>query len=1191
MSWADRFEALRGTAPCFLEDRSSGLSRRRSSLACRDDYKMGSCLLQEVLWIFSIGILSGIQILYSLDFLLCAKLAYDLYTGLPTKMESTTGDFSVLLNGTTYNLVPTEQHVQPIREARSRVMKYSDPLLKEAKVFKYDSLSNAKKRIRLIRLRHGFPDSSTIDCELFDVEFNAAHEPVLVSDSSTLQEYEALSWCWGSGPKDYAINITRGHNVYKMAVSRDLALALKYLRLRNKARVLWIDAICIDQSNIRERNHQVQIMSLIYTRARQVCIWLGEDDDDSNLAIRFIKKDILKFENFDSVCSNKQNADNWRALLMLMQRPWFSRRWVVQEIALSQGATVHCGPENIQWKDFAVAVELFVEVETATHRLSEVMQKDERFYHVPGWFEYVSELGASLLVTATGKIFRQYKSKPGSNHEKLMDPMSRRGLQSLEYLVSSLFTFEASEPRDAVYSLLAIARDTAPLAEQQSPGDNSDDETLLMKAFATFLERKPYAVDYDRPYADVCADFIRFCVERARKSDPARALDILCRPWALPPRKDSPATPAGDKENATKPEIRRKARLCPLRSRDYLYTIKVRKPTPDARRVTIEDDINGASTESEDTILHSPSLPEHRGIEYIGDGGNDEEASNGLLNGSTKTVTHSGQDRAPGESHHDQGSSNTVEAGPVSEGEKARHVWLIHPEWKDNKDAYEIIKDERSNKEYWDESIKRAVEFHDLKTEEQQELGVRDFILEHFPHHEEEPEKDEKHPVNLPSWIGSIEGAPYALFRNPGIMDVKKMGRKNADPLVGPPEDGHRNYTAAQTKIADFSTLRLKRRPGHHSLYVKGFILGRIDAVGPPSQNGAIPQAWFGEELGNWEEALKEGDPIQEPPDDFWRTLVADRGKDNRNPPYYYAKACAESIAKGGLPSGAVSTSELIHNERNSIIAEFCRRVQAVIWNRKLVRVTLERANPKDASAPPPSHLGLVSDSVRKDDLVCIFYGCTVPVVLRKSKRKEKQNVEDEKLQDGVEWMRIHVRNLEQVRARKARYLRRIWTANEQEVVKRTSTQEFERVKKTKWSQRQLDGIKKLTELTNVEMKRWDQERKGEEQKKRESERKMKEVVKQNADAVRDLLENSDSDEEEGLDGGSKLKGDGSTLSRRTFLIDPVTQAERAKEAKAEDPFFYYELKGECYLHGMMDGAAMREQFYEGLPEHVFEIR
>jgi hypothetical protein len=79
---------------------------------------------------------------------------------------------------------------------------------------------------------------------------------------------------------------------------------------------------------------------------------------------------------------------------------------VQEKIALASKARVYCGPDSIPWKEFAVAVELFVGVETTTHCLSEVMRDDKRFRHVSGWFEHVSELSASLLVQATGKVFR-----------------------------------------------------------------------------------------------------------------------------------------------------------------------------------------------------------------------------------------------------------------------------------------------------------------------------------------------------------------------------------------------------------------------------------------------------------------------------------------------------------------------------------------------------------------------------------------------------------------------------------------------------------------------------------------------------------------------------------------------------------------------------------------------------------------
>lgn len=109
--------------------------------------------------------------------------------------------------------------------------------------------------------------------------------------------------------------------------------------------------------------------------------------------MKLIREEVLKLQDFDDLCD----------------RAWFSRRWVVQEITLAQKALLYCGRDNISWNKFSLAMELFVEVETATHRLLEVMKKDQTFYHISGWFDSVSQLGASLLVDATGRLFRDRK--------------------------------------------------------------------------------------------------------------------------------------------------------------------------------------------------------------------------------------------------------------------------------------------------------------------------------------------------------------------------------------------------------------------------------------------------------------------------------------------------------------------------------------------------------------------------------------------------------------------------------------------------------------------------------------------------------------------------------------------------------------------------------------------------------------
>jgi hypothetical protein len=108
------------------------------------------------------------------------------------------------------------------------------------------------------------------------------------------------------------------------------------------------------------------------------------------------------------------------------------------------------------------------------------------------------------------------------------------------------------------------------------------------------------------------------------------------------------------------------------------------------------------------------------------------------------------------------------------------------------------------------------------------------------------------------------------------------MGRANADSLVGNPQDGHRNYSAAQTNPVDLDTLKFRKRhmSAHYSLYIRGFELDTVVEVLDASQGGNIPESWL--TMAEWT------DYTEDPPDAFWRTMVADRGRDNRNPPKYF---------------------------------------------------------------------------------------------------------------------------------------------------------------------------------------------------------------------------------------------------------------------------------------------------------------
>ncbi|KAL9078909.1 MAG: hypothetical protein Q9157_002165 [Trypethelium eluteriae] len=758
-------------------------------------------------------------------------------------------------------------------------------------VFKTEHYDKLEKpgAIRILNVFPGHPEDLEVHCELIlgtilDSKQRLEHNPPI-----KFVPYDALSWCWGIQNEESWINIRKGGTRYAKAVRSDLVAALRALRHHEHDRRLWIDAVCIDEDNVTERNRQVEMMADIYGNADCVRIWLGNPSESSRIAIRFIKKEVLQLQHFDELCESEKATEKWKSLLELMQRPWFSRRWVVQEVALARKAIIHCGSAKIAWNKFAVAVELFVEVETATHRLSEVMKKDPKYYHVPMWFEYVSALGASLLVRATSELFRDYqhsskasegKKKPAvkkksspepdevdieSEDDEVVSPRERalqyerdslengvvpkaQPLLDLEYLVCSLSIFNVLKPHDTIYALLGIAKDTSPTAANQEFRVSDHTE----RALEMFMEKKRYTVSYEAPYVDVCKEFIQFCIERALHIDPSRALDVICRPWA--------------------------AEL-------------------------------SLSAKSADEMSMPSWIPQLSKASY-------------------------GMDTKPGVEGMKMGRKN---ADPL-----VGLPTLTHRNYKAAETKGLDMKSFRFRK--------RELELENVVSTQ----TGRNLIK-----------------TAEPSGIDNDANVQNASqpYTSPAVheQDAADELQQGQQLEQGGKECNGENGTA-QGKEPSKTSTRLKNESRtqlkYFSMYVKGFILDEIQDVQPSSQNGSIPSEWA--EFAGWRNT--QGDP----PDRFWRTLVADRGRDGKNPPVYYSRACKESFNKGSFQSGTVDTNGLISNERNSVVAQFCRRVQAAIWNRALVRTKHGK-------------LGLVSKNVQAGDLVCILYGCSVPVILRKN--------------------------------------------------------------------------------------------------------------------------------------------------------------------------------------------------------------
>ncbi|ERF68172.1 hypothetical protein EPUS_05253 [Endocarpon pusillum Z07020] len=276
-----------------------------------------------------------------------------------------------------------------------------------------------------------------------------------VSSELQIQEaesYEALSYTWGGKPdSSHFIRILEGGQAYNIPITQNLESALRHLRPSSDATYLWVDALCINQVNHAEKGSQIPKMADIYNQATKVRVWLGEANDNSDIALKFIRR-VINLSDLDELVQNPEISGEWAAFLDLMKRPLFSRRWVVQEIALARDACLHCGTESVTWREFAEAVSLCT---SKHHDVRKLFKGSQSFDHHPDFLGEIEELGANRLVYASSNLFR--KSDDGTIMEHLL---------SLEALMSSLSVFEAENPHDVVYAILWLANDATPSTER-----------------------------------------------------------------------------------------------------------------------------------------------------------------------------------------------------------------------------------------------------------------------------------------------------------------------------------------------------------------------------------------------------------------------------------------------------------------------------------------------------------------------------------------------------------------------------------------------------------------------------------------------------------------------------------------------------------------------------------------------------
>ena len=235
---------------------------------------------------------------------------------------------------------------------------------------------------RLLHLLPSTDKTAALRCHLIETEI-----PDGVSESvedcgdflHRRSEFQALSYTWGAQIFPRTLEVLR-HNkdgeppsTGIIKITENLHSALHHLRLRDSTLILWVDAVCINQADIPERNSQVSNIPRIYAEASSVIVWLGSETSDGHgrLSLLFFKE-LARLASLKSASGHVEERNSWRhrchvndlismfmcnetalkAIALFLERPWFRRRWIVQEVVLAKEVILHCGNLSMSWDIF-----------------------------------------------------------------------------------------------------------------------------------------------------------------------------------------------------------------------------------------------------------------------------------------------------------------------------------------------------------------------------------------------------------------------------------------------------------------------------------------------------------------------------------------------------------------------------------------------------------------------------------------------------------------------------------------------------------------------------------------------------------------------------------------------------------------------------------------------------------------------
>ncbi|KAL7916586.1 heterokaryon incompatibility domain-containing protein [Trichoderma velutinum] len=196
--------------------------------------------------------------------------------------------------------------------------------------------------------------------------------------------FVAVSHVWGDRSRDRSIRLESGCGTKYAQISTNLetfftrlvgldSTALPQLWLKGSRLPLWVDMICINQTDVAEKALQIPLMREIYSQASSVIIWINENDDRIGQAFHYLRH--LNTNKTTDAADKWTLFDfnGWEALKYLLDCSWFHRRWVLQEFAVPKDAVLLCGSDVMSIDDLFSGIDMAADVMIARPRRFKIL--------------------------------------------------------------------------------------------------------------------------------------------------------------------------------------------------------------------------------------------------------------------------------------------------------------------------------------------------------------------------------------------------------------------------------------------------------------------------------------------------------------------------------------------------------------------------------------------------------------------------------------------------------------------------------------------------------------------------------------------------------------------------------------------------------------------------------------------------